>query len=176
MRTDQQAKRTSSTHLSWKLKDIHHQQANLAQLALNTIGLHFGQPRILFTIAHLQGASQKEIADRLHVTPASLATSLKRLQKAGFLARSIDDHDQRINKIELTEKGHRVIRICKLQMDSIDQLMQRNFSPEEQDQLISFLDRLSANLTQTTVEEIDAVCRTQAEYELEHPESSEVNV
>jgi DNA-binding MarR family transcriptional regulator len=168
-------KPTKETQLSWKLKDIHHQQTNLAQLALNSIGLHFGQPRILFTIRHLQGASQKEIADRLHVTPASLATSLKRLQKAGFLARSIDDHDQRINNIELTERGHHVLHICKMQMDSIDRLMLQDFSSEEQDQMFSYLDRISANLNRTTLEDIEASCRVQNEYEQQNPEASEVN-
>ena len=159
--------------LAWKLKDIHHLRSNLAQMSLNSIGLHFGHPRILFTIDHLEGASQKELAEHLHVTPASLATSLKRLQKAGFLARSSDDHDQRVNKIELTDRGRKAIRICKTQLFSIDQLMHAGFSVEEQEQLAGYLDRMYLNLEKTRLEDIEAACRL--ENEMYDSDASEVN-
>lgn len=145
--------------LAWLLKDIHHRRSNLVQMSLNTIGLHFGHPRILFTIAHLEGASQKEIADRLHVSPASLATSLKRLEKAGFLARSIDGQDQRINKIELTGKGKEAVSTCHLQMQSIDRLMMRGFSEDEQTLLHGLLARLNDNLETISFEDIESNIR-----------------
>lgn len=133
-------------HLGWKLKDLHHLHGCVMQAALTKIGLHSGQPRILFTVAHLEGASQKEIADHLHVTPASLATSMKRMQKAGFLARSIDEHDQRVNKIRLTDKGRQAIEACKEQMRIIDQTMQNCFSEKEQEQLAQYLERIYSTL------------------------------
>jgi len=159
--------------LAWLLKDIHHRRSNLAQMSLNTIGLHFGHPRILFTIAHLEGASQKEVADRLHVSPASLATSLKRLEKAGFLGRSIDDQDQRVNKIELTEKGKEAVNTCHLQMMSIDRLMMRGFSDDEQNQLHGLLARLNANLETISLQEIES--NIQIDQIPNQQKSSEVN-
>ena len=159
--------------LAWLLKDIHHRRSNLAQMSLNTVGLHFGHPRILFTIAHLEGASQKEIADRLHVSPASLATSLKRLEKAGFLARSIDDQDQRVNKIELTPKGKAAVSTCHLQMQSIDRLMMSGFSDEEQNQLHGLLARLNTNLEAISFEDIETALQT--DHPIKIQESSEVN-
>lgn len=156
--------------LAWLLKDIHHRRSNLAQMSLNTVGLHFGHPRILFTIAHLQGASQKEIADRLHVSPASLATSLKRLEKAGFLCRSIDEQDQRINKIELTDKGKAAVSTCHLQMQSIDRLMMNGLSDEEQSLLHSLLARLNDNLEKISFQDIETSIQTEHEQQ-----TSEVN-
>lgn len=140
------------THLAWKIKDIHHQHANLAQLVHGARGLYMGQPRILITIKELEGASQKEIADHLHVTPASLAMSLKRLQKAGFLDRRADSRDTRINKIYLTAKGLEVMEACRSQMIWIDQEMMAGFTDEEKDQLADFLSRIHINLANCKID------------------------
>ncbi|HAL73735.1 MAG TPA: hypothetical protein DCM45_01425 [Clostridiales bacterium] len=156
--------------LAWLLKDIHHRRSNLAQMSLNTASLHFGHPRILFTIAHLEGASQKEIADHLHVSPASLATSLKRLEKAGFVCRSIDEQDQRINKIKLTDKGKAAVGTCHLQMQSIDRLMMNGFTDDEQSQLHGLLARLNDNLEKISFQDIEASIQTELKQQ-----ASEVN-
>lgn len=158
--------------LAWLLKDIHHRRSNLVQMSLNTIGLHYGHPRILFTIDHLEGASQKEIADRLHVSPASLATSLKRLEKAGFLARSIDGQDQRVNKIELTDKGKEAVSTCHLQMQSMDRLMTAGFTDDEQNLLHGLLARLNDNLETISLADIEAAIQT--DRPIQSQESSEV--
>lgn len=162
-----------SFRLAWLLKDLHHRRSNLAQLALSEAGLHFGHPRMLFTIAHLKGASQKEIADHLHVSPASLATSLKRLQKAGFLARSSDDADQRVNKIELTEKGQEAVRICFQLLRSIDRLMLEGLDESDKEQLFNLLSRLNNNLGKIELADIEAACGAE-EQQINNP-SSEVN-
>jgi DNA-binding MarR family transcriptional regulator len=146
--------------LIWKLKDIHHLHTTLAQTGLINLGLHFGHPRILFTIDDLEGASQKDIAERLHVSPASLAMSLKRLQKGGFIERCADANDQRVNKIQLTEKGRLAIRVCRFQVSMFDRQMIAGFSAEEQDQLSAFLARIYANLANVRMDEIEAACRT----------------
>lgn len=147
------------TRLFWKIKDIHHLHTSLAQAGLLGLDLHFGHPRILFVVKDLEGASQKEIADRLHVTPASLAMSLKRLQKGGFLKRAVDKNDQRINKIQLTAKGLRAIKICHLQMMQLDVRMLKGLSEQEQDQLSGYLSRIYDNLTAIKMEEIAAECQ-----------------
>ena len=148
------------THLAWEIKDIHQVHANLAQMVHGAGGLYMGQPRILITIKELEGASQKEIADHLHVTPASLAMSLKRLQKAGFIERHADSKDTRINKIHLAPRGQEVIESCRRQMVWIDQQMMAGFSDQEKEQLAGYLDRLHTNLSHC---QLDPGCRIQAE-------------
>jgi len=137
---------SSETRLIWKLKDIMHQHGNFAQAVIGNLGLHFGQPRILFTIRDLEGASQKEIAARLQVTAASLAVSLKRLQKGGFLERRTDSADQRVNLIVLTAKGLEAIETCHRQMQQIDRQMMSGFSDQEKEQLTAYLLRIKENL------------------------------
>ena len=159
MHPDKHKQFNKEARLAWKLKDIHHLHTNLMQAGLLGLDLHFGHPRILFVIKDLAGASQKEIAERLHVTPASLAMSLKRLEKGGFLQRCVDEKDQRINKIELTAKGLRAIRICHLQMAQLDVSMLKGLSEAELDQLSSYLSRIYDNLTEIKMDEIAAECQ-----------------
>ena len=68
-------------------------------------GLHPGQPRLLQYIWDHPGCTQKEAADTLDVTPASAAASLKRLEKAGLVARTPDPGDARRNQLSITALG-----------------------------------------------------------------------
>lgn len=155
--TNQDNPHETMFRLAWLLKDIHHRRSNLAQMALNSISLHFGHPRILLTIDHMEGASQKELAERLRVTPASLATSLKRLEKAGFLERTIDERDSRINKIRLTAKGKEAAVACRMQLFSIDKLMLKGLDEVQQQQLAALLNHVNANLESLGLEDIQKV-------------------
>jgi DNA-binding MarR family transcriptional regulator len=132
--------------LSWKIKDVHYQIGHYLQTLLVSEGLHFGHPRILFTIHYLQDASQKELAKRLQISPASLAVSLQRLEKAGFVERSCDETDQRVNKIRLSERGNQAVEICRKQLTRVNEALMADFTSEEKDQLFAYLDRLLAKL------------------------------
>ena len=59
------------------------------------VGLYFGQPSILRYITEQDGCTQKELAEALHISPASAATSLKRIEKAGLITRTADSQDSR---------------------------------------------------------------------------------
>ena len=65
-------------------------QAGLSRQALPNLG----SPMILFALADLadQGApapSQKDLADILRISPATVATSLKSMEREGFISRRI---------------------------------------------------------------------------------------
>jgi DNA-binding MarR family transcriptional regulator len=133
--------------LSWKIKDVHYQIGHYLQTLLVSEGLHFGHPRILFIINSMADASQTNLAKRLRITPASLAVSLKRLEKAGLVERSCDEADQRVNKIRLTEHGYLVVETARKQMMQVNEALVAGFSAEEKQQLSAYLDRLAQNMT-----------------------------
>lgn len=111
-----------------------------------SVGLYFGQPNMLEYIKNHDACTQKEIASAVHVTPASAATSLKRMEKAGLITRHPDEKDTRKNHISLTEKGalalEEFIKICK----KTDKEMFKGFSQEELETLHGLLSRLHENL------------------------------
>ena len=74
---------------------------------MQELGIYPGQIPVLGLLAHRDGLSQKEIAERLRIKPPTVNVTVQRLEKAGFLYRKADEKDQRISRIYLTEKGHK---------------------------------------------------------------------
>ena len=66
---------------------------------LNSIGLHPGQPPMLWHIFKDEGLSQKELASRLKVKPPTVNVSLQRMEKADYICRRQDEKDQRVSRI-----------------------------------------------------------------------------
>ena len=50
------------------------------QRVLNEYGLYMGQPMILFALERIPDATQKELADALHISSATITTSLQRME------------------------------------------------------------------------------------------------
>lgn len=110
------------------------------------VGLYFGQPRILEFITENDACTQKDVAKAMHISPASAAVTLKRLEKAGFIIRSIDTADSRKNQLTLTEKGASALKEFRKICDATDENMFKGFSQEERETLHSLLSRLHKNL------------------------------
>lgn len=130
------------------------------QEATADIGLYFGQLPILeYVIAH-DGCTQKEIADALHVTPASIAISTKRMQKAGLLKKTVSEYNLRSNQLAVTQKGRELSKRYRSKFDEVDQKMFGGFQESELAQLCSYFDRLIMNLSDEAVNEIDMIAIT----------------
>ncbi|HXZ07885.1 MAG TPA: MarR family transcriptional regulator [Paraburkholderia sp.] len=75
---------------------------------------HVGHPmprwRILLALNDQDGeASQKRLVERLRVDPGALTRQLKTLEGMGWIARSMDERDNRITNVRLTEAGRAAI-------------------------------------------------------------------
>lgn len=112
----------------------------------STVGLYAGQPMILDFLKRNGGSAQKDIAADLHVSPASITVSLKRMEKNGFVSKAADGEDMRRNIIQLTEKGRSALDAFFSVCNALDQKMFGNFSADELKQLNGFMDRLIENL------------------------------
>lgn len=109
-------------------------------------GLYFGQPPILKYLSENKNATQKEIADSLHVSAPSVATSLKRMEEAGLVVRVENKKDARRNSIKLTPKGKELVKYADTLFLRIDDVAYKGFTEEEIDTLIQFLERMNNNL------------------------------
>jgi len=87
-------------------------------------GLYAGQPPILFMLDHAGGQrTQNEIAQRLRVSAATIATSIKRMEKAGLLRKETHPTDQRRNLIVLTREGKEIVDKCRARFEEMDACM-----------------------------------------------------
>lgn len=129
--------------------DHYHRRALDTQMATN--GLQdIGQPLILVLLERhgVDGMieSQKELADMLRVTPATVAVSLKSMERSGYVRKLTDENDMRRKPIAITEKGRKALKILDAVFESIDRGMYYGFSLEEREQIAQFYNRIIQNL------------------------------
>ena len=117
---------------------------------LKDSGVYFGQPPILDFLEKNGVCTQNELAKALEVSPASIAVSIKRMQKNGVVEKIADDNDLRCNRISLTEKGRELTREMHRKFDQIDKIMFTDFDENELATLKEYLDRIYNNLSSST--------------------------
>lgn len=117
------------------------------QNAIKDSKVFFGQPPILdYLIEHGQ-STQADIASALGVSPASMAVSVKRMQKSGLIEKVSDENDLRCNKITITDFGRKEQQKVHRSFDKIDKTAYDGFSEKELEQLNSYIERINLNLS-----------------------------
>lgn len=109
-------------------------------------GIYYGQPPILHYIETHDRCSQCEVAAHMQVSPSSIATSVKRMQKAGLIQKVADSEDLRYNRLTLTEQGRAFSRRCRDSFDMLDEKIFSSFTEEEINQMKGYVERIIANL------------------------------
>lgn len=118
----------------------------LTENCLEGVGVFQGQHRILMELSKHEYQSQKEIAKAMKVSTATIAIALKKLEKNGYINKIMDENDNRLNKIMITEKGRHAIEMTKVLFDDIDSTMFEGFSEGEKKKFVNMLDRIEDNL------------------------------
>lgn len=131
----------------------HGSHRNIVDSKFREKGLYFGQPPILKYLSENKNATQKEIADFLHISPPSVATSLKRMEESGLVVRVENKKDARRNSVKLTKKGKELVEYADNLFLRMDDVTYKGFTEEEMDMLISFLERMNDNLKNFVKEE-----------------------
>ena len=111
-------------------------------------GMHPSQPRMLIHLSRGNGSfSQKDIAEMFDISPAAVATSMKKMEAAGYISRNKHArNDARYNNVFVTEKGAREVEAADNYFATIDKSMFENFTEEEIEQFISLLQKANSNL------------------------------
>lgn len=133
--------------------------------AASEIGLYDGQMPLLELLEQEGCLTQKALAGRLHVSPASVAVSIKRMQKSGVVDKIPSTDDLRYNRIRLTEKGRELTRRTRALFDQLDDEMFAGFSAAECEQLYGYLCRVTQNLAKEDLEGADMMTLIQKEHE-----------
>ena len=92
--------------------------------------------------------SQKELAEHLKISPAAVATTLKKLETDGYIERtkSKSCSDGRANEITVTERGRRAAEETEKYFRFVDSSALNGFSDEEIETLLRLLDKMQNNL------------------------------
>lgn len=150
-----------------KLMDVYicvgRMHRSILERELNKTGVYRGQHQLLMFIAEHPNISQKEIAKLNHVSSATVAVSLKKLEQGGYVRRAVDQEDNRFNRICITEKGSRVAENSIRFFHKTEQQMFAGFSEEDMAGLQNYLERIRGNLCELMPEyKVETCCTTES--------------
>lgn len=108
-------------------------------------GVYRSQHRLLMLLGKFPECSQTEIAEKMEVSPAAVAVSLKKLVKSGFVSRQCNENDNRVNHMAVTDKGWKTIKASINDFNEIENAFFADFSETEMEQLEAYLRRIIKN-------------------------------
>ena len=138
-RTEQEASRVQIGRILHWLSRKHFQYC---EDRLQEVGIGPGQVPILMELGWHGELSQRALADKVHVTPATISGTLKRLERAGIISRREDERDARVSLVSLTGQGRSLSDKARQIFRSADCLMVDDFNDGECDELYTYLQRM----------------------------------
>ncbi len=125
---------------------------------IGDLGIHHSQRRMLMHLARCdRPPSQRELAERMCISPAAVATTLKKLEKEGYITRAVTDADNRRNEIRITELGLAKVLESREIFELVDRTMFEGMNEEELRTLSALIHRIDENLDTLGVP--DPCCR-----------------
>ena len=130
-----------------QLMCIGRRQRQIGEAAMEELDIQPSQHFVLVWLKHVgRAASQSQLAEMMQVSPASVARTLKSLDRDGYIRRS-GGTDGRCNEITITQKGESVLGQSLALFQGLDKRCYAGLSEEELAQLHSLLGRVLSNLT-----------------------------
>ena len=117
------------------------------------IGLSHKQVGLLAVVDAGVATSQREIATRLHVAPSLVVTLVDQLTSTGAVRRTCSRNDRRVQTIEITDEGRRLLKAATDIASRLDADLRTLLSPGEQQALDRLLPSLLRAATATSQEE-----------------------
>lgn len=131
-------------HLFIRVSHMHHAAI---EGRVSKLGFHHSQHRMLMHLARYEHIpSQKELADAMGISPAAVTTTLKRLEKEGYIARSVTDEDNRRNEIRITDAGIAAVNASRDLFVAVDHRMFEGLTEDEIKTFTIILERMRDNL------------------------------
>nr|WP_276008772.1 MarR family winged helix-turn-helix transcriptional regulator [Aequitasia blattaphilus] len=108
---------------------------------MSRVGIKQGQAWVLFALHRFGELSQKELAQKVHITPPSMTVAVKKMEEMGLVKKEIDEKDKRIIRICITEQGEKVVKRSMCITDEIDQILLEDMTEEEKQEFHALLHR-----------------------------------
>jgi DNA-binding MarR family transcriptional regulator len=119
-------------------------------------GIHRSQHHLLMILARSPKIpSQKELAEKLNISPAAVAVTLKKLEKLGYIERCAAESDNRYNEIRISPKGKELLEDTRNMFEKLDKAVFEGFSSEDLDRFLGYMNKIQQNilLCDTSAEE-----------------------
>ena len=109
-------------------------------------GVFYSQLPILEMVLNQPECTQKEIAEKFDISPASVTKTLKVFEKKGLVERMQSEKDCRCLQLKITMKGIKAIETQKKLFSKTDEVIFEGISEEEKQLLYDIVNKMLANL------------------------------
>ena len=133
-------------HLVWEIIRIGRGHRRLIETEIAELGIHPSQHHFLMYLAKNGPSTQCSIAQAMEVSAATVAVSLKKLEKGKYIEKKGSTEDNRVNFISLTEKGEEVVRKSQELFEQTDDALFQNLTEKEKEQFHGILERIIQNI------------------------------
>lgn len=113
---------------------------------LDEIGLHLGQDMIVLALMDNEGVTQSDLAEWLHISAPTIAATLRRMERDGWVERRTDAEDQRISRVYLTDDGRTLHASIVQVYEQVSERLYHGFTREERVLLRRLLMQMHENL------------------------------
>ncbi|HEY0526949.1 MAG TPA: MarR family winged helix-turn-helix transcriptional regulator [Stellaceae bacterium] len=111
--------------------------------AIRAINITPGQAGVLIVISRNPGLTQAALARAMGIEKPTMLEVVDKLDRVGFIERRPFPNDRRSRALHLTALGERfAVELATLLLDH-ERRMMEGFAPQEREQLMAFLKRLS---------------------------------
>jgi len=113
---------------------------------MENMRLYPGQPKFLALIRQNEGVTQKELAEKHGVKPATITGMLGKLEANHYVYRVPDEIDKRVMRVYLTLEGHHMAKEGEKFMLSLAERMFQGFTKDELQSYLKLMDKIKNNL------------------------------
>lgn len=104
------------------------------------------QSHILFLLERNGSTKMSKLAELLYLTPGAVTTAADKLILNEYIARTRDENDRRVIRLEITDKGKEALRDLQEKGREAMSAVFSHLSDEDLDYFISKLDQASQNI------------------------------
>ncbi len=113
--------------------------------SLRGLGLGAGPYPFLLAVNRRPGMSQDELAEDLAMDRGTTARAVRDLEKAGYLVRSGDPRDRRVQRLSVTESGTGMVELLDELLRSWMEVLFSGFTDPERAAARDLVERMSEN-------------------------------
>lgn len=129
-----------------QLRQVHWRLSQMMREKVSEYGLTFRLLHITILIAKNPNISQKELAERMGLTPGAVSMSVKKLIKLGMLKQIPLEEDLRYNRLVVTQRAEAIMKDYEEDVISRYKELFTGFSEHELQVFSSALVKVNANL------------------------------
>ncbi|MEL6298976.1 MAG: MarR family transcriptional regulator [Pseudomonadota bacterium] len=133
-------------YIGYMMTDVARLLRTVFERRVRDLGVTRAQWIVIARLKQRPGLSQSEVADILEIEKATAGRLIDKMEAKGWLERSADAHDRRVNRLHLTAEALRLHEIIWPVAEATTDDALAALSPREQQQLERMLRRVKSSL------------------------------